>query len=150
MEDKRKIRLEIRRLIGDLVKEEHDLVLNVINQQINIGADEGANERFFENSGVDKEIIKENREFGGNFEYLTELKGYTVSFYGSFEAKKMLSESEGLSEYEVDALLENIKIDGENNLSIDFDVLSKKHVIPEGTLSDLENNLSEVVRSYLE
>lgn len=143
------IRLEIEEMIDDLVEEEHTLILEVINYQIQNGIDKNAKEDIYENSGIVNKIIKEDEKFNGKFEYDTEVMGYSISYNGTIEGtKKIIKNSDDIN-YEFEILLENIKIDGEKNVSIDFDILSNKNVIPEVILSKIENNISEILKNKL-
>ena len=142
---KDKIRLEIRRLINNLIEEDKDIVIKIINQKINKGADKGAKENLYENANIKNSKGK----FNGEFEFETELLEYTVSFKGGLEGIKKTNKTLP-PEYNIDVVLESIKINRGNKTNIDFDILSNKKCISETTLLKLEKNISETIKINLD
>jgi len=136
--------LKINETENFIIEDDVDLLLNILKHKIYHKIDEGSQEKFFQKDIKGYFLTK-------NFEYIVEINGYYVAFQGTIEGRQFpLFDNGVFIAYKNECMLENINIDGRNNTSINFDILSNKCIISEELLEKLEVNIYENIKKFLD
>jgi len=154
------IRLQIRKLIKEVVEEEGNLAVTLLYKYSN-GQGEEINFEHSDNySGDELYRLYDYEDFNGNFEINVSVDGRILLLMGTYDGKTTLiaeperegafTSAPGETETAVEATLEQIGVEQGGRSEIGLNVLENKHIFPDDLLIKVEADIAKSIKYKLD